>query len=112
MIAHEEEVLIRAPRPMAFVPIEQLRCPMCGVRLTWWDRVVVVLKGANPSVMSFSFCPGGRAPVEEISNPIEAMIRGREETRPTCGGVAEPHLHVKCNACGHQRLMKTKGEER
>jgi hypothetical protein len=69
---------------------------------------VGTFKGNHVSLWRASFCAGNRAPVEDITSPIEAMMRGANESRPICGGIVEPHLHLKCNCCDYIRLMRTK----
>jgi len=104
-----EDFVVTAPKLLPFTPLELLSCPICGARKSptitrWW----IALLGQQPAVHSISYCPGGRARVEDIGSPIEAMMRGSSESRPLCGGVVETHLHLKCRVCGYNTLMRTK----
>lgn len=104
-----EDFVVTAPKLEPYVPLDLLACNLCGVRPpNLISKLWMGLLGRQCCIYSISFCPGGRAPVEDIANPIEAMMRGNSESRPRCGGIAEPHLHMKCNCCDHIRLMHTK----
>lgn len=104
-----DDVIIAAPRLLPFTKLSKLSCNICGVReIGWFARFYFWLCGHGASIYAVSYCAGGRAPVEEISSPIEAMMRGSSETRPNCGGITEPHLHLKCRCCDYVRFMRTK----
>lgn len=105
-----EDVIIAAPKLEPFTPLQAQSCPCCGVScLPPVARVVMRWFGREPSIQLVSWCRGGRPPVEDVTSPIEAMMRGQAESRPVCGDIAEPHLHLKCRFCDFVRLMRTKG---
>jgi hypothetical protein len=106
---HSDDIFIVAPKLEPFMPLTHLSCSVCGTTAApQLARVWLYLTGRRACIYSVTYCPGGRAPVEDIASPLEAMMNGRSENRPRCGGIAEPHLHLKCNCCDFIRLMHTK----
>jgi predicted DNA-binding transcriptional regulator AlpA len=109
---HSEEVVISAPKLLPFTTLDRLSCPVCGVQpVRWPARLWLTIAGREACICDISYCEGGRPPIEDIASPVEAMMRGHSEVRPVCGGIMEPHLHLKCRCCDHVRLMRTKQRE-
>jgi hypothetical protein len=104
-----EDLRIFTPTLEAFAPFQRLECPACGTTpFGLFSRLAAATTGHQLSVWSVFHCSGNRPPVEDIASPIEAIMRGKSEERPRCGGIIEPHLHLKCNCCGYVRLMRVK----
>jgi hypothetical protein len=107
--ATHDDVIIPAPRIEPFTQLRKIGCQQCGTKPpNLLARIYCIIVGNEPGIHNVSYCAGGLAPVEDIRNPIEAMMRGRSESRPRCGGVVEQHLHLSCRCCGFTRLMRTK----
>jgi len=102
------DVIISAPTLEPWQPLQDLFCRQCGhLAPGRISQFVAMLQGKVPQrLYGVTWCAGGKPPVEDIANPIEAMLRGNSESRPVCGGVAEAHLHLTCCCCGHLRLMR------
>lgn len=107
----EEHTIIKAP---VMVPYsDHILCPACGLTggfLRYWRRFT---KGAANCHVVFAYCPGNKAPTENISDPNPlAMAFGKGdrqiEVEYPCAGIDKPHIHIKCGRCDCGWLMEVK----
>lgn len=107
MIATEHELIIASPtiEPFHFDKISSCRC--CGESTTRWGDFLGWFRAQSCGLHKLRYCPGGKAPTE-TKGMIQAMMTGEPDVFNPCAGIADPHLHLRCNFCGFEFLMATR----
>lgn len=103
----ETEQMVRAAVLAPYIKVSRCACSSCGTHTNFWDRFLSGLKSGFSRCVTMRYCGGGKEPTES-RGMIEAMMTGERDNVNPCAGIYEPHLHLKCMACGFEWLMKTK----
>ena len=88
------------PKLEAFDPNRS--CPACSHHGPLLRRILGEARNAHTRL---HLCRGGKEPTETCAH-LTPMGAVQHELHYACAGIAEPHLHVTCMACGHMRLTQ------